>query len=127
MPTLEDIKTNKIEEIKSYDSSDNVNEFTVMGNSMWVEAPLRAQLRISIEAYKGLGIDSITKIYNGQSYTFPTSDWDRMLNMVEVYASECFNVTQQHIANVQALTSIEEVENYDYTTGYPEKLNFDEE
>ena len=46
-----------------------------------------------------------------------------MLYAIEVYASACFDNTAKHKANVMALDSIEEVMSYDYTTGYPDKLN----
>ena len=91
---------------------------------MWVPADKRAVLRISIEAYKALGAENITKVWDGQEYTFSTSDWDTMLNQVEVYASECFNQTQRHLAAINALDTVEAVNEYDFTQGYPEKLVF---
>jgi hypothetical protein len=50
-----------------------------------------------------------------------------MLNALEVYAAEALNVTESHKAAVNALTTIEEIEQYDITTGYPEKLNLTQE
>lgn len=50
-----------------------------------------------------------------------------MLKTLEVYAKQTNNVTHQHKAEVMALTSIEEVESYDITKGYPEKLVFSNE
>ena len=47
-----------------------------------------------------------------------------MLYALEVYASQCYDNTQRHLATVNGLQSIEEVEGYDYTTGYPTKLEF---
>ena len=47
-----------------------------------------------------------------------------MLNALELYALNCYNVTQSHISAVKALQTIEEIENYDYTVGYPVKLSF---
>ena len=44
--------------------------------------------------------------------------------MIEKYASECYDNTQMHIANVKAIEDMEELKNYDYRTGYPEKLRF---
>lgn len=128
VPTQEELlaeaKMNKIAELKSYDASDAVNSFSVNGESMWVPADKRAVLRISIEAYKALGAENITKVWEGQEYTFSTSEWDTMLNQVEVYASECFNQTQRHLAAINALDTIEAVNEYDFTQGYPEKLVF---
>lgn len=47
-----------------------------------------------------------------------------MLNAVELYASECYDNTQRHIANVKKIDNINELKQYDYTSGYPEKLKF---
>jgi hypothetical protein len=47
-----------------------------------------------------------------------------MLSSLEVYAIQCYNKTTDHIYNVNALTSIDEVVNYDFKSGYPEKLIF---
>ena len=48
-----------------------------------------------------------------------------MLSALEVYAIDCYNKTTDHIFNVNSLTTIEEIENYDYRSGYPEKLIFE--
>jgi hypothetical protein len=48
-----------------------------------------------------------------------------MLSALEVYAIDCYNKTTDHIFNVNNLTTIEEIENYDYRLGYPEKLIFE--
>jgi hypothetical protein len=47
-----------------------------------------------------------------------------MLVALEVYAGDALNVTEAHKAAVNALETIEEVDNFDITVGYPEKLSF---
>ena len=47
-----------------------------------------------------------------------------MLAQIQLYADQCFIVTKQHKAAVEALDSIEAVDNYDVTAGYPTKLTF---
>ena len=47
-----------------------------------------------------------------------------MLIQLEIYAAEAKNVTDAHIAAVENLNTIEEVEAFDYTVGYPQKLTF---
>ena len=47
-----------------------------------------------------------------------------MLYALEVYASECYDVTARHEANIAELDNIEMVDAYDYTVGYPQKLVF---
>lgn len=128
VPTQEELlqqaKADKLTQIDAYDMSDNVNKFYLMGVPMWLDAQTRQQLKISIEAYKAQGVEQVTKWFNGLQYTFPTDLWLNMLNALEVYAGESLNVTETHKANVMALQSTEEVESYDYTTGYPNVLQF---
>ena len=47
-----------------------------------------------------------------------------MLNTIELYASACYDNTQSHIASINAIKDVETLKNYDYRTGYPEKLRF---
>lgn len=47
-----------------------------------------------------------------------------MLHAIEKYACKCYDNTQMHIGVVNNLTTIEDIKNYDYRTGYPEKLRF---
>lgn len=121
---LEEAINNKLQEIKDYDESDSVNSITVNEVDLWIPADKRAVLKTSVDAYKALGIDNVTKVWEGTEYTATCDEWLYMINSVEVYASECFNTTQRHINAVKQLTTISDVDNYDYTIGYPDKLTF---
>jgi hypothetical protein len=48
----------------------------------------------------------------------------KMLYAIELYASACYDNTQRHLAEVNKLENIQDILEYDYKTGYPEKLNF---
>lgn len=121
---LQEAKLNKIAEIEDYDKSDAVNSFSIGGVDMWLDFNLRQQLRTSIIAYQKLNEQTVTKWFNGVEYTFTTEQWMNMLNALEVYASEALNVTEAHKAAVNALTSIQDIEDYDITLDYPNKLQF---
>ena len=127
-PTPEELlqraKNAKIAELEAYDASDAVNSFTVGGVEMWLDAPTRQQLRISLDACYTMGRESASKWFNGVEYTFPINVWYQMLSALEVYAADALNVTESHRAAINVLDSIEAVEGYDYTTGYPLKLIF---
>lgn len=123
MDPLELARGNKLMAIEDYDQSDNVNQFYLGGVPMWLDAQTRQQLRISIEAYQATGAETVTKWFGGQQFTFPTSAWLQMLNALEVYAAEALNVTEAHKAAVMAMDNVEDIESYDITAGYPEKLN----
>ena len=127
-PTPEELlaraKANKIAELEAYDASDAVNSFTVNGKEMWLDAATRQQLRISLDAMKAAGRETVTKWFDGVEYTFPTDTWFFMLGQVEVYAADALNVTEAHKAAILSLATVEEVSAYDFAVGYPEKLNF---
>lgn len=120
---LGDSKRTKLMAINVYDQSDNVNQFMLGGAPMWLDAQTRQTLRISIETYQATGAETVTKWFGGQQFTFPTSAWLQMLNALEVYAAEALNVTEAHKAAVIAMDNVEDIEAYDITQGYPEKLN----
>ena len=121
---LERAKANKIAELEAYDQSDAVNSFSVNGKEMWLDAQTRQQLRISLDANQQAGRETVTKWFDGVQYTYPIDVWYYMLGQVEVYAGDALNVTESHKAAINALESMEDVEAYDFTTGYPEKLSF---
>ena len=124
VPTLEEIKANKVEEILAYDSSSEVNEFSIGGVPMWLDKATRAGLLLRFEAEAKVGRTETTLWNDGQSYTLPLEQAQQILIALELYASACYDNTQSHIAEVQKMESKEAVEAYDYTSGYPQKLAF---
>ena len=114
----------KIYEIDRYDNSINVNEFTINGYSMWLSVEERQQIATQISANETAGRDTMTRWYDGISFTFPIINWKQMLVALEIYAGDAKNVTESHKATVKTLQSVEEVDNYNYQIGYPEKLHF---
>lgn len=121
-------KSEKLTQIDMYDSSENVNSFTINDTPMWLDHELRQQIKTSVEAYIAVNNNdatvNVTKWFNGTEFTFPAASWLQMLAALEVYAAEALNVTESHRAAVMAMTRRKDVEDYDYTAGYPEKLVF---
>lgn len=124
VPTLEEIKADKVDEILAYDSSSDVNEFNMGGLPIWLDKATRAGLLLRFEAESKVGRETTTLWYGGQSFTLPLAQAQQILIALELYASECYDRTQAHIAAINAMESKEAVEAYDYTTGYPSKLLF---
>lgn len=111
-------------EINSYDTSDDVNEFYVSDRSIWLDKATRAGLLLRFQAEQARDITDTALWYNGQQFPLKVDQAIQMLYAIELYASACYDNTQRHLAAIQALQTIEEIEAYDYTTGYPEKLRF---
>lgn len=115
------------ERILAYDSSDHVNSFTIDGINTWLDKATRVGLKLRFEAEKRMGKESTTLWQNGIQFPLPlTGDVTAldMLDGIELYASACYDVTQMHLAKINDLNTIEELKNYDYTKGYPQKLKF---
>ena len=123
-PSLADAIAAKLARIRVYDNSDAVNSFTLGGIQMWIDFEERARIRQSIDAYRNVGKTEMTKWFGGKIFTYNLDTWQTMLDKLSVYASEALNVTEQHKAEVSALTTVEDVEAYDITKGYPAKLLF---
>lgn len=121
---LERAKRDKRNELMLYDSSDAVNSFSISGMSMWLDKATRAGLKLRFEAEKASGAESTTLWHEGMQFPLTIDTAFQMLYALELYASACYDNTQKHMASVRSLTTIEEVEQYDFTTGYPPKLEF---
>lgn len=122
--TLKSAKEKKYTEIAVYDSSANVNGFTIQGRRLWLDRNTRAALMRRFEAEKASGVKETTLWYGDGKFDMPVDTAIQMLNAIEIYACKCFDVTAAHKAKVSGLTTIDEVIGYDYKTGYPEQLNF---
>lgn len=121
---LDVIKEEAIEQITEYDQSEDVNSFTLQGKAMWLPKETRVGLVNSVTIEKNAGKETTVLWFGGERYELPVDTALQMLSALELYALECYNVTAAHKAAVNALESVEDVVAYDYTQGYPEKLNF---
>lgn len=121
---LQRAKDRKIEALLKYNQSAAVDSFTISGQQMWLTREERTQIDESINAYAAKGETQMTKYFGGAPFTFPLTMWKSMLNDLIVYASEALNVTEEHKVTINALTSIEDVEAYDFETMYPRRLSF---
>ena len=117
-------KQRKLQEITDYNTSDNVDAFLLNGEKHWLTRDERAMAKLSTEARQRLGHYTTEQCLGGKFYTIPCDTLLTMLARLEDYALSCFNYAIRQQAEVNALTSLEEAENYDVTKGYPEMLNF---
>lgn len=119
---LEQAKVEKIAEITAYDTSSSVNGFLLNGVLEWLDKATRVGLMNSTNIAKAAGQKTTTLWLGGAKFVIDCDKAIRLLSALEMYALECFNVTASHKAAVGWLMSLEEVEAYDYKTGYPKML-----
>ena len=119
---LEQAKVNKIAEIVDYDTSSSVNGFMLNGLLVWLDKATRVGLMNSTTIAKASGQETTTLWLGGLKLVVDCDKAIQLLSALEMYALECFNVTASHKQDVSELTTIEEVEAYDYKAGYPKML-----
>lgn len=121
---LANAKRDKKYEINNYDSSSNVNEFYIKEMPVWLDKNTRSGLMLRFNSELAMKKENTTLWYNGISFTLPLNSAIQMLYALEVYASECYDNTQAHLANVDKMETLDSVLEYNYTVGYPDKLHF---
>lgn len=125
---LRRIKDIIIDKITKYDVSENVNLFYLQGNPMWLNDIKRTSLIKSTNIRKSQGaITTVLWDDDNNKYDIPVDMALNMLNTLEMYALDCYNMTAQHKKNISEMDSIEDVLNYDYMAGYPKILHLPED
>ena len=123
-PTIKEIRAQKLNELGLYDSSDMVNQFCIENTCGWWDKATRVGLMNSINIEGKVG-RSETSIWLGDTlFVLPVEKAINMLQQLEIYALACYDTTQRHISSINLLETIEEIEAYDFKTGYPGKLSF---
>lgn len=121
---LEKAKEEVTRAIEQYDTSDNVNSFSLNGVKVWLPKETRVGLMNSTTIEKNSGKEESTMWFNGICITVNCDAAIQMLSSLELYALACYNKTAEHKLVVSQLTEVSEVKAYDYTVGYPDKLSF---
>jgi hypothetical protein len=124
--TLEDAKAEKQDALSVYDTSEAVNSFIVnMGENKhpaWITAEQRALYMTSVTSAELIGDENIEIELLGQFVEMPVPTAKVLLAQIHRYADRAANTTARHKAAIEALATIEEVDEYDFTVGYPDKL-----
>lgn len=123
-PSLEDIKAIVANGIDLYDSSESINNFAINGIKLWLDKQTRTSLSYTLS----LESEGVMSLW---SPGLPPVRFDievpalkQMLNRLEMYAKETYDVTQNHKATVYSLSTADEVLNYNFRAGYPETIAF---
>lgn len=118
-------KREVLKKIEAYDTSSAINGFTLNGTVVWLDKATRVGLMNSTSITKTMGQPTTTLWLGKSKMEVPCDTAIQLLSALEMYALECFNVTAAHKKAVSELNSIEEVEKYDITAGYPAQLRME--
>lgn len=120
----------KQNEVEAYDVSDAVNSFQLKHGenviSYWLPAAQRNQLVTSVTAWSNSHDTYRLDLREYGTYIdVSCNTLLAMLSKLEDYAVGCYNATSANLAAVAKLATVEDVEGFDVSTGYPEKLTFE--
>lgn len=101
-----------------YDQSDEVNSFIYKGNKYWLDKQQRSCMKTVAES----GLENVEVVLGEFNMVLPSEVLKQLILQLEAYAYKCYVVTAKHQQNIKSLQSIEDIINYNYKTGYPEKL-----
>ena len=107
-------------QIVNFDTSDNVNAFLMNNQKYWLDKSTRVGLQQLINSSDS----EVSLVLGDEVLTLPKDVASKFLAQLEVYAGKCFIQTQKHLIAIKELKTIEDIINYDYTKGYPEKIIF---
>ena len=104
--------------INLYDKSEKINSFIFKEKNLWLDKATR----VGLMHLANCSTEDIQLILGDQILTCSPDFVKEFLTRLEVYAGKCYVQTQKHLIAVDSLKTPEEVINYDYTIGYPEKI-----
>ena len=129
---LERAKKEKIRELYEYDESKEVNNCIIVYQGQeidyWADKHERDALKSALHDCMTLGrttyrLDIRDK---GVSITITCETLLQLLAVLEVYAIDCFNRTTDHEFFIKSLSTIDEIEAYEFRgNGYPEIPRFE--
>lgn len=108
--------------IEKYDTSSSVNGFEFNGMQTWLDKATRVGLVNSINVTQRAGDQKIELWLGNYKLQLDCNKAIELLSKIEMYAMNCFNVTSIHKKQVSEFSNIEDFLNYDYKSGYPDKL-----
>lgn len=104
--------------ITQYDKSSNVNSFIFKDKQLWLDKNTRLGLQQLVNSSE----DKVSLVLEDEILEIPVDVANKFLKDLEVYAGKCYLNTQKHLINIKSLETLEDIINYDYTSGYPEKI-----
>lgn len=110
-------------EIEEYSRSSAIKTYLLNGVEGWETSEDRNSISKAASNKAAIGRTTYTLYHGGVGFPATPTEVVALLAKVEVYASDCYDVTEQHKRYVETLLNIQDVKEYDHTRGYPEVLS----
>ena len=114
---IESLREVLMAKIEKYDLVD-INEFTYKGEKLWWSK----NDRVGLMNLANCTYDEVPIVINDEIVIFDPTALKSLLTKLEVYANQCYVQTKKHKKAAKELSTLEDVINYDYTVGYPNKV-----
>lgn len=115
------VKKILLKKIELYSSSNSINSFVYNNKEYWLDKNHRSCL----QNLSGSTVGDIELILDNEILTINALKLKAFLTKLETYAYKCYVNTFKHLENAKKLVKTEDILNYDYTTGYPEKITLE--
>ena len=129
---LQRVKDRKLRELERYDESEEVNDCIIMYHGQelhyWASKDERNDLKNAVRDCMAMGREMyrLDLRDKGISITLPCETLLQMMAALEVYAIDCYNKTTDHRFAIEACTTEEAVDAYEFRgVGYPAKCRFE--
>lgn len=122
LPNINVIKQSLIKLQNEYDSSDEVNSFTINGITSWMDKTTRNSLKETLNVIEKLGQDKYTLWLANNSINLPINQIRDFLDNLELYAINCYQTTSEHISEINKINNQEDLFKFDISNGYPQKI-----
>lgn len=107
-----------VQKIKLYHASNNIHSFNYKNKEYWLDK----NDRTCLWNLSNSSLGDIEFIVGNELLTMNALKLKAFLLKLEVYAYKCHVAEFKHIRNAETLNKLEDILNYDYTTGYPDKI-----
>lgn len=111
-------------QIQGYDRSGHINGFYLDDSAVWLDKATRVGLVNSITIEKNTERCTTCLWLGGHKINMSVDVALGVLYQVELYALNCYNVTAQHLIQVDRCGSVDELRAFDIHSDYPEMLHF---
>lgn len=109
-------------QVQGYDCSDKVNCFYLNGFPLWLDKATRVGLVNSITIEKNVKRTATCLWFGSRCINVNVDVALAALSQLELYAHECYNVTAQHLVQIEQCETVDELYSFDISADYPEML-----
>ena len=108
--------------IRAYDKSINVNSFYFKEKQYWLDKATR----VGLQNLANCCPNDISLFLEDTMVSLSLDKAIEFLSQLEIYAGQSFVTTAKHLLAIKELKTVQDIINYDYTAGYPNKITLNE-